>query len=260
VAVLGLGLELCGCLGDSGQGAADPDRMSVAEYDLARDSFGRTRYREALEHVAKALTLKADNAEAAYLGAVILLGFCAQDEHTPDCRYAEAERYARQALKAAPEMRDAKNTLGVVLINQKRYNEAIAVLEPLANDIIYGSPERAWGNLGLAYLESGKPDQAIEALNRAVAAQPNYCVGFYQLGRAYQAKGQHASAREAFDRALGIKAGDCGRLQDAFLARAESLKALGLGDEARSDLQQCRDLAPHTAAGKKCAKTLESSQ
>jgi len=206
----GLGLALAGCPGEGGPGGSDPSQMAVAEYDLARDAFKRERPREALEHVQKALELDDANADAAYLGAAIYLGFCALDERSPDCRYAEAERLARLAVEAAPEMRDAKNALGVILVNQGRYEDAIAVLEPLAKDIIYASPEKAWGNLGWAYLKAGKVDEAIAALSRAVAAQPNYCVGHYWLGVAFQKKNQHQAAREAFGRALEVPAGDCG--------------------------------------------------
>jgi Tfp pilus assembly protein PilF len=153
-------------------------------------------------------------------------------------------------------MRDAKNALGVILIHQKRYEEAVAVLEPLANDIIYTSPDKSWGNLGWAYLEAGKPDQAIAALERAVAAQPNFCVGHYRLGLAFQRKGQHAAARDAFGRALAITVGECAKLQDAFAARARSLRALGSLPEAQADLERCRDLAPTTPVGKQCASDL----
>jgi type IV pilus assembly protein PilF len=256
--LVGLGVALGACAGAGGSGVDDPDQMAVAEYDLARDALKRERPREALEHVQKALELDDDNADAAYLGAAVYLGFCALDERSPDCRYGEAERLVRVALDAAPDMRDAKNTLGVILVNQRRYDEAIAVLEPLAKDIIYASPEKAWGNLGWAYLKAGKVDQAIDALTRAVAAQPNYCVGHYWLGVAYQKKNQHQAAREALTRALEVQAGDCGRFVDAMQARAESLKVLGLPDEARADLERCRDVAPKTAIGKKCAASLDS--
>ena len=249
---------LVGCAADPGPGASDPGRMSEAEYDLGRDAFQTGRLREALSHVQKALDLDDDNADAAYLGTVVLLQFCAKDERSSDCRFVEAERLARAALEAAPEMRDAKNALGVILVHQRRYEEAIAVLEPLANDIVYASPEKAWGNMGWAYLLWGKVDQAIAALERAVAAQPSFCFGHYWLGIAFQRKGDHAAAREALGRALGVPVGECAKLQDALAARAESLSALGMADEARADLVRCRDLAAQNPVGKKCAAALES--
>lgn len=255
---LAIALTTLGCAGGGGGGPGSPERMSIAEYDLARDAFEHQRFREALEHVDKALEHDDEHADAAYLGAVLLMGFCALDASSPDCRFDDAERYTRTALEADPEMRDAKNALGVILTHQGRYQEAITVLEPLSKDIIYGSPEKAWGNLGWAYLEAGRADEAIAALKRSVAAQPNFCVGHYRLGLAYEKKGEHAAARQSLTRAVSTEHPECERFQDAFAARARVLKHLGQVDPARADLQRCRDLGPKSPAGKACATELQA--
>lgn len=234
-------------------------QRSIGEYDLAREAFQRGQLREALDHVQKSLDLDEENGDAAYLGAITLLAFCAAVEDpkaSTDCRLEDAERFARQALEVNPEMRDAKNTLGVILVHQRRYDEAIAVLRPLAEDILYGSPEKSWGNLGWAYLLKGDNDLAIDALRRAVASQPLFCVGHYRLGLAYEKRGELAPAREAFTRALEINQPECQRFQDAYDARARVSLRQGLRDEARADLERCRDLASSTPVGQRCAAAL----
>jgi tetratricopeptide (TPR) repeat protein len=251
------GVAACGA---SQGGAQGGEQRSVAEYDLARDAFQNGRLREALDHVEKALDLDEDNADAAYLGSVVLLGFCAADARSSDCRFDQAEKMARRALDANPEMRDAKNTLGVVLVHLGRYDEAIAVLRPLAEDILYASPEKSWGNLGWAYLLKGSNDLAIDALQRAVAAQPLFCVGQYRLGLAYEKRGELALAHEAFTRAVETEQPDCQRLQDAFDARARVSEKQGLRDEARTDLTRCRDIAAATPIGQRCAAQLQTLQ
>lgn len=249
---------LGGCASTGGGAGGSDERLSTAEYDLARDAFEKRHLREALDHVDNALEHDGSNADAAYLGAVIMLAFCALDTDSPDCRFKEAEQYVRTALEVDDQMRDASNALGVILIHQRRYQEAIRVLEPLSKDIIYGSPEKAWGNLGWAYLEAGRSSDAINALKRSVAAQPNFCVGHYRLGLAYQKKGEHGAARQTLTRALSIEEGDCGRLQHAFWARSISLRHLGMHDEARKDLERCRDLESKTPIGKKCRRALQA--
>lgn len=242
----------------TGSGAAGPaDVRSNGEYDLARDAFQNQRLREALDHVQKALKLNADNADAAYLGVTVLLAFCAIDEKSSDCRFNEAEAFAKKALAASPEHRDAKNALGVVLIHEKRYDEAIAVLRPLADDMLYGSPEKSWGNLGWAYLLRGSADEAIDALRRSIAAQPLFCVGQYRLGLAYEKKGDLPLAREALTRAVETDRPECKRLQDAFNARARVAVKQGMREEARADLERCRELGTSTPVGQRCAAQLQ---
>ncbi len=236
----------------------DDVRVAQAEYGLAGDAFHRGRYREALEHVEKALDLDEANADAAYLGAMVMLVFCADDEQSPDCRYDEAERYLRAALEANPKMRDATNALGVALVHRDQPLEAIEVLKPLARDMLYRSPEKAWGNLGWAYLEAGQHDKAIPALKRAVAAQPLFCVGHYRLGLAYEKKGEHVAARQSLTRAVGIEEGQSSRLQAAFWARARVQEKLGLRAEVRQDLQRCSELARTTEVGMACTRRLET--
>jgi len=235
--------------------ARDPERQAVAEHDIATDLWlRRNQPRAALEHALKALELDDENAEAAHLVALLYLDFCRRSPH--ECRIAEAERHARQALDLKKDFREAKNTLGVILIHQKKYAEAITVLKPLAEDILYQTPENAWGNLGWAYLEKGELDRAIEALRRSVAAQPAFCVGNYRLGLAQERKQQYASAVEAYTRAVETDQPSCHGLQDAFAGRARAHVHLGRQSDARADLERCVQLDKQTAAGRECAALL----
>jgi type IV pilus assembly protein PilF len=245
-----------GCFGSSsGKPGTDPTAMSRSEYDMASDLWLRQgRRREALEHALEAAELDDDNFEAAHLVALIYLDFCR--ESPDECRLPEAEQYARRALEIEPEFREAKNTLGVVLIHQQRYPEAIRVLKPLTADILYQTPENAWGNLGWAYLESGQLKRAIEALRRSVAAQPLFCVGNYRLGVAYEKSGQPRRALEALSQAIETDDPRCRRLQVAFAARARVRMKLGELEAAREDLEQCTKMAKSTDAGEECRSML----
>lgn len=248
----------------AGGPGVDTAAQALGEYDLARDAFGRGNLREALDHTKKSIALDDQNADAAYLGSVIMLAFCAAADdaaRSSDCRFGEAEDYARTALKLKPDMRDAQNTLGVILVHQGRYDEAISVLKPLSDDMVYGTPEKAWGNLGWAYLLRGNYDEAIDALMRAIAVQPLFCVGYYRLGLAYEKKGEPKLAREALTKAVSTERPECKTLQDAYEARARIALNQGLREEAKADYETCRDVAQSTAVGRQCAaerKRLES--
>jgi len=246
-----------GCLPE-GTGPVDP--ASNAIYDVARDAFGRGQLREALAKVDQALEMDESNADAAYLGVIILLDFCARDADSSDCHFESAEKYARRAVRAKPEMRDAANALGVILIHEKRYDDAIAVLKPLTEDILYASPEKSWGNLGWAYLEKGEPALAVDALRRAVAAQPNFCVGSYRLGLAYETAGQLEAADAALNRAVTTQRPGCDRMQEAFDALARVRIKTGKSEEARADLTKCRDIARGSVLGQRCEATMKTLQ
>jgi tetratricopeptide (TPR) repeat protein len=208
-----------------------------------------------LEHGLKAVEIDRGNADAAHLVALIYLDFCRQSPG--DCRLGEAERHARLALKARAEFREAKNTLGVILILERRYDEAVNVLRPLTEDILYTTPENAWGNLGWAYLEKGQLGLAIDALRRSVAAQPLFCVGNYRLGLAYERKHELATALEAYTRALETNFPECRSLQEALAGRARVLVSLGRPDQARADLERCTQLQNKNRTGKECSSMLE---
>ena len=149
----------------------------------------------------------------------------------------------------------------VILIHEKRYADAIGVLKPLTEDILYQTPENAWGNLGWAQLESGATDAAIESLRRSIAAQPLFCVGLYRLGLAYERRREDAAAIETLTRALETQAPGCNSLQDAFAARARielrTSASASDRDAARSDLQRCVALSGKTIAGKECSSMLQ---
>jgi type IV pilus assembly protein PilF len=248
-------LGLSGCQpSKTPEPGGDPERMSLSEYDLARDAWLRQgRPREALAHALKSTELDAHNADALHLVALIYLDFCRRSP--PDCRLTDAERYARSALDERSDFREARNTLGVILIHRKKPEQAIAVLEPLSRDILYQTPENAWGNLGWAYLETGQVDKAIDALRRSVAVQPLFCVGQYRLGIAHELKGQPRLALEALDRALETKDPRCAGLQAAYAARARVHLKLGQRAQAESDIRRCLELDPKSVDAQDCQST-----
>ncbi|HVJ17006.1 MAG TPA: tetratricopeptide repeat protein [Polyangiaceae bacterium] len=246
---------LAACAGSSAPGAQEPERQAEAEYDIARDLWLRRQQpREALDHALKAVDLDDENAEAAHLTALIYLDFCSRGPS--DCRLPEAERHARRALELKPDFREARNTLGVVLIHQRKGAEAVKVLKPRTEDILYPTPEYAWGNLGWAYLELGQLDAAVDALKRSIAAQPMFCVGHLRLGLAYERKKELVPARDAFTQALETQAPGCNALQDALAGRARIQVQAGDLDAARADLGRCVELSKKTTTGKECGSML----
>ena len=155
--------------------------------------------------------------------------------------------------------REARNTLGQILILEKRYPEAIAVLKPLTQDPAFESNYLAWGNLGWAQVLSGQVDEGIESLKSSVT-ELRFCVGHYRLGIAYEKKGDLADAETSFTNAVTVEAPDCKNLQDAWEERAQVRVKLGNLADARADFQKCRDIGAESLAGKVCVEALARIQ
>jgi type IV pilus assembly protein PilF len=240
--------------------APAPERQSETEYDVARDYFYKGQPRLALEHCRRAIDLNPENSKALYFASAIHLFFCSGklELQDPDCHLSDAESYVRRALKAQENFREAKNTLGQILILEQRYPEAISALEPLTRDPAFESSYLAWGNLGWAEVLAGQVDRGIESLRNAVT-EPRFCVGFYRLGMAYEAKGDLPAADQALTNALNVDVPECRALQDAWEARALVRKKLGRPAEARADLEKCRDISSETRAGRACVEALGKS-
>ena len=71
---------------------------------------------------------------------------------------------------------------------------------------------------GVALLNEGKVDEAIESLKKAIAADPNLAAAHYNLGVAYQRKGSQQDAMKEYEEAAKVKP-DFG---EAYLALGNS--------------------------------------
>ncbi len=254
------GVSACGGKSANAPGV-DPEKQSEAEYDVARDYFFKSQPRLALDHCRKAVELDEQNVKALYFASTIHLFFCSGklELRDPDCRLPDAESYVRRALNVDSTFREAKNTLGQILILEKNYRDAIAVLAPLTKDPAFESSYLAWGNLGWAQVLAGQIDQGIESLKNSIT-EPRFCVGHYRLGVALERKGDLAAAEQSLTNALAVDAPDCKALQDAWEARGEVRTRLGNLADARADFERCRDIAADTLTGKACADALVRTQ
>jgi type IV pilus assembly protein PilF len=250
-----IGSVACTSKNSAAPNAKSPEVQSDAEYDLAKDFFGKGKPREALDHANKAVALNEENDKAHYMVAAILMQFCSSNRGlaAPDCRLGDVEKSARAALKANPDFRDAKNFLGNVLILQKRYKDAIAVLEPLTKDPAYVQSYLAWGNLGWAQTEDGQLDPAITSLRNAVGTEPRFCVGHYRLGLALEKKNDLPNAEQSLTTALTADP-QCDFLQDGWEGRGRVRAKLGKNAEACTDFKRCEDISKETETGQRCAR------
>jgi type IV pilus assembly protein PilF len=242
-------------------GIHSPERQSETEYALAKEYFYKGDPRAALDHSLRAVQINPDNPRALYFTSTLFLYFCSDITHqgmqSPDCRMADAEKYARLAVKSEPRFRDAKNLLGQTLILEAKYKEAIDVLRPLVDDPAYSSNFLAWGNLGWAQVLAGEIDSGIVSLKNAVT-QPKFCVGHYRLGLAYEKKGDLPDAETSLSTAVQVASPDCQNLQDAWEELGRVRAKLGKPEDARADFQRCKEISTESPSGRRCVQLLEA--
>ncbi len=237
------------------QKAKNAEGQAEAHADLAREAFQHSDWRLALDEAQQATYFDEANSRAHNIATASLLALCAGDEGqtSADCRLDLAETHARRALSLEPTDRNARNTLGsVLLLAGGKGLEALEVLRPLTQDPAYASGHLAWANFGWAQLQLGDAGGSVASLRRAVR-EPRFCVGWYRLGVAYDRWGKSPEAEESVTRALSDKAPECQNLQDAWKFRGELRAKIGKSAEARSDFDRCEKLSPMTASGHSCA-------
>ena len=120
---------------------------------------------------------KADLAEQEYLAAIKLAPrqvpprIDLADLYRASGREAEAETLLRQTISDTPEAAAAHHALGLALIRQKRYAEAIRSLKR-ATELEPAQPRYAYV-YGVALQSTGQADEARRVLTAAVLASPS---------------------------------------------------------------------------------------
>ncbi|WP_411823543.1 tetratricopeptide repeat protein [Leptospira sp. 'Mane'] len=105
--------------------------------------------------------------------------------------------YESKAQEDKPELNTALdlNNKGAAIITTNpeeavRYFKAAHDLDPKQPDYV--------NNIGVVRLNEGKFDEAIIQFLRAVEIAPNYYRGFYNLGVCYQKQGKHQKAVDSY--------------------------------------------------------------
>jgi type IV pilus assembly protein PilF len=247
------GVVWAGCGGNEASQKAI--RQSDRFYEAASIAwFEEKDVLAAIRNLTRAVEINPKNDDAHYLLGIIRLG---------RLEYDAAEKHLREAMALRKEgdpagLAGVENNLGVVLLHQKRYEEAIELLKKSSGEVMNREPWLAFGNLGWAYIEIGEYDKALDALKRAMFDQPKYCVGLYRMGQAYYLKGDYPAAIKVLTQATEIPAEGCNQIQEAHHLRGMSFLRLEQLDEARTALTRCTEINRESRVGMECQEALES--
>jgi Tfp pilus assembly protein PilF len=159
----------------------------------------------------------------------------------------------RQAVEIEPRNALYHNAVGAVLLNIGRHVDAQAEFQKAVElDPTYAD---AYHNLGSAYAEQAKWEDAIVAYRRALAQtiynRPE--ATYNNLGYAYWALDRRKEAEEAFRAALQLDS----RLVPSHFWLGVLLQKEGRQAEATAHLRAARDLEPASLLGKRADEVLK---
>jgi len=111
-----------------------------------------------------------------------------------------------KAVDAAPDHTSARNNLAQILIEMRRYPEALVHLEELRRRGM--TFPGTFESLAAAYAATGHPDRAEEALRSYVAEHPDRAAGFANLGWLLLMQERIVEGLDSFERAASLDPAD----------------------------------------------------
>ena len=167
-------------------------------------------------------------------------------------RFGEAEQVYRALLRLAPDHGGALHRLGMLCGATGRPDEAVALLaRAVAKD---PSSVAAHNDLGVALARKGRPQEALAHYARAAELAPGFAEAHNNLGNALIGLGRLDDAIASFERALAARPD----FAEAHNNLGNALAALGRHAEALAHYEEAARLKPdmieaHLNGGIACA-------
>lgn len=205
---------------------ADKKQAQIA-YDLGVNNFQNGRYREALHNFEQAVQFDSEFAPT-YNGLGLLYHALG--------RFDEAITYYKRAIELDPKNSDFKNNLASVYIDQKQYDKAIPLLNEALSDLFYKTPFSAEGNLGWALYKKGETEEGIKRIRKSVILNPNFCLGYKNLGIIYEEIKDDELAEKYYTKYVK----KCPKVADAHYRFGLVMARRNKLEEAKVAFQECK--------------------
>ena len=181
------------------------------------------------------------------------------DDSIPECYYLYALAYlnkgetrlalesARYAVKLDPKYSAAKNTLGKILMDQGKFDEAEKYLSESANDLLFREAYLPKINLGILNYKRMDLEKSERWLNSAIK-EGNLsftCLAYFYRGKVKLARNQLLSSER--DLSLSTK-GTCSGMSEAHIAFGQILVREKKFDQARAKFVEIQRIFPTSEA------------
>ena len=146
---------------------------------------------------------------------------------------------AKRAVEIMPNYPDANNTLGKLLIDDGKYEEAKKPLKTAANNRLYREAYKAWTNLGILEFRQGNFLKAESYFDRAIQESDTLsCIAYHYRGIIKQRTNRNKSGIQDYRYATQRY---CHAYTPAFFALARAYERIGATKQAKTvylDLQK----------------------
>ena len=155
--------------------------------NIGASSYALGQYKDAVDAYKQAIRLDETNADSQFS-----LGLTFDKMNRTD---EEILAY-RRAIAIKPDHANSIEKLGLAYFKLRRFAESAAAFEQLKT---YKPDAKTYNNLAESYLELGKTEESIEALNNAIGYNPDFEKARYNLGRAYVKMGNRDLAQVQYE-------------------------------------------------------------
>ena len=118
-------------------------------------------------------------------------------------RFDEALAELQTAIKLKPDYAEAHNNLGNALLGLSRREDAIVAYRTAVR--IKPEYAKAWSNLGHSLTQLEKYEEAEKACRRAVEIDPDYAIAHNHLGNVLRARKEFENALASYQQAVRLK-------------------------------------------------------
>jgi len=162
-------------------------QYSAAVFELGKIYYDDGEYAKAVEQLKSV-----DEKDPRYNEALYYIAYAESELHQADKSLADFTK-----LKAPMPLFEVYNNVGVLLLKNKQYNEAVNHLKP-ASDASPRDTDTLF-NLGYAYYLADDSKNAAEVLKKELVRRPSDGEALYILSKALVATGDQAGASKASD-------------------------------------------------------------
>jgi tetratricopeptide (TPR) repeat protein len=181
----------------------------VTRYDKAKNPDRTKNLKKAEAILKKALKISPTNQIS-----LLLMGNVKYKLYhdIPKARY-----YYEQTINQQPDYYEGNFNLGIILLANKYYNEAIPFLKM---SLIKGEDKyEPWFYLGDAYMNINDPDSAIYYYQNALMLKPDLALAYYKTALCYaRYKGDFENGYIYFDKAIETDSTNCAFYEDFGVA------------------------------------------